>query len=343
MPVAKVRIGILGAGSMGLEHAISFGPIENVEIAGVFSRTPERAAAAAKSCNARAVTDPRALIEDASIDAIDVCLPSVNHAEFVTAALAAGKHVFCETPFALGVKDALAMIEASRKSGRILMVGLLMRCIANYEHIHRAVESGEHGRLLSMMAYRLGSYLRVGGQDHKDHYSDPSTELMTFDFDFANWLMGTPLRVSATAVRTAAGTPGEISAVVDFESGRTATILASGILPKSFPFSAGFRVLFEKGAFDLRNVFKDGPPESTFTFFPDQGSQQAVSIAGHNPYEEELRLFVDCVRGESDPSLLGAGHALNALALSLATQRSLEEHQTIDVASMRKSLGIQPN
>jgi UDP-N-acetylglucosamine 3-dehydrogenase len=340
MSISKVRIGILGAGSMGTEHAFSCGPIEGVEIAGVFSRTTERAAVAAKTCNARAVTDPRALIEDPAIDAIDVCLPSVNHAEFVTAALAAGKHVFCETPFALRIEDAVAMIEAARNSKRVLMVGLLMRCIAHYEHVHRAVNSGEHGKLLSMMAYRLGSYLRVGGQDHKDHYSDPSTELMTFDFDFANWLMGTPVRVSATAVRTAAGTPGEISAVVDFEGGCTATVLASGILPRSFPFSAGFRVLFEKGAFDLSNVFKDGPPESKFTFFPDEGIPQEVSIAGHNPYEAELRLFVDCIRGKGDPSLLGAEHALNALALSLATQRSLEEHTAIDVASMRTSLGI---
>jgi UDP-N-acetylglucosamine 3-dehydrogenase len=340
MSMSKVRIGILGAGSMGTEHAFLCGSIEGVEIAGIFSRTPERAAAAAKTCNSKAVTDPRALIEDPTIDAIDVCLPSVNHAEFVTAALAAGKHVFCETPFALGAEDALAMIEAARNAKRILMVGLLMRSIANYEHVHRAVNSGEHGKLLSMMAYRLGSYLRVGGQDHKDHYSDPSTELMTFDFDFANWLMGTPVRVSATAVRTAAGTLGEISAVVDFESGRTATVLASGILPRSFPFSAGFRVLFEKGAFDLSNVFKDGPPESTFTFFSDEGIPQEVSIAGHNPYEAELRLFVDCIRGEGDPSLLGAERALNALVLSLATQRSIEEHQAIDVASMRKSLGI---
>jgi UDP-N-acetylglucosamine 3-dehydrogenase len=340
MLTSKVRVALLGGGSMGLEHAESYGSIEDVEIAGVFSRTPERAAVAAKTCDARAVTDPRALIEDPAIDAIDVCLPSVNHAEVVNAALAAGKHVFCETPFAVRVEDAVEMIDAARKSKRIMMVGLLMRCVAQYEHVRRAVESGEHGDLLSMMAYRLGSYLRVGGQDHKDHYSDPSTELMTFDFDFANWLMGTPVRVSATAVRTAAGTPGEISAILDYEGGRAATVLASGILPKSFPFSAGFRVLFQKGAFDLRNVFKDGPPQSTFTFFPDEGDQQAISIAGHNPYEEELRLFFDCVRGEGDPSLLGPEHALNALALSLATQRSLEEQRTIDVASMRSSLGI---
>ncbi len=176
--------------------------------------------------------------------------------------------------------------------GVILMVGLLMRCIGNYEHVHRAVASGEHGNLLSMMAYRLGSYLRVGGQDHKDHYSDPSTELMTFDFDFANWLMGTPVRVSATAVHTAAGTPGEISAVVDYVSGRTATVLASGILPEELSLFLRASEFYSRKALSISKTYsQDGPPQSTFTFFPDEGGPQAVSIAGHNPYERELRLL----------------------------------------------------
>lgn len=331
MPEAKIRVGILGAGAMGTEHAISSRAIETAQIVGVFSRNPDRAETVAKLCGAQPVTDPFVLINDPSIDAIDVCLPSVNHREFVIAALARGKHVFCETPFALTLDDAEAMIEAARKSGKLLLVGLLMRSIAAYEHVHRIATSGALGRMLSIVTYRLGSYLRPGAPDHKAHYSDPSTELMTFDFDFVQWLLGPPQRLTATAVNTESGGAGEISSVLDYEGSCTATVLASGIMPASFPFSAGFRVALEAGAFELSLVFEDGPPRSAFIFYPSQGQKEVVAIAEHNPFEKELRHFIACIRKEADPAILAPERALETLKLSLATQQSLREHRAIEI------------
>src|SRR5581483_6619152 len=96
-----IRVGIVGAGAMGAEHALVLGEMADVRVAGVFSRTEARASAVAQSCGAQAYTDAAALIESDAVDAISICTPSENHAPFVLAALAAGKHVFCETPFAL--------------------------------------------------------------------------------------------------------------------------------------------------------------------------------------------------------------------------------------------------
>jgi predicted dehydrogenase len=335
MATKKIRIGILGGGAMSSEHASVCREIEGVEVAGVFSRIRERAEATAKLCGAKPVTDAFALLDDPTIDAIDVCLPSANHPEFVIAALERGKHVFCETPFALRLPDAEAMVAAARKFKRILQVGLLMRSIAQYEHVRLAVQSGDYGKLLSVTTYRLGSYLQPGAFDHKEHYSDPSTELMTFDFDFIRWLLGTPARLSATAVSTEVGTPGEISAVLDYGGVHSATVLASGIMPKSFPFSAGFRALFEKGAFELETVFLAGPPTSSFRFFGQDGPPQAVVTPDDNPYEKELRYFVDCVAGEANPELLDPQHAIEALRLSIATQESIRKGQAIALNTIR--------
>lgn len=333
MSEGKVKVGIIGAGAMGSEHAECFRAIEGVEVAGIFGRNRERAEAAAKLCQTRPVSDPFALIDDRTIDAIDVCVPSAHHREFVIAALAQGKHVFCETPFALQLDDAEAMIEAAKKSNTLLMVGLLLRSAAHYEHLHRVAAMEQFGKIMSVVTYRLGSYLWPNAPDHKDHYSDPSTELMTFDFDFVRWLLGQPNRVTATAVNTESGIPGEISAVLDYQGLRSATVLASGIMPVSFPFSAGFRVVFERGAFELSTVFEQLPPTSTFTFFPAQGARQVTAIAVHNPYEKELRHFVACIRKDAAPGLLTAEHALAALKLSLATQRSVRQHRSIDVSA----------
>lgn len=95
--------------------------------------------------------------------------------------------------------------------------------------VHRVVESGELGKVLSVAAYRLASHLRADAPDHKEHYGEPSPELMTFDFDFVQWLLGRPVRVTAAAAGNARGGPGEISALLEYDDGRSATVLASGI------------------------------------------------------------------------------------------------------------------
>jgi UDP-N-acetylglucosamine 3-dehydrogenase len=327
MGETKARIGLLGAGAMGEEHAGVYAEFPDVEVVGVFSRDLGRAKAVAALCGARAFDDAAALIGTPGLDAIDVCLPSRNHREVVIAALDQGRHVFCETPMALDLGDARAMAQAARRAGRLLQVGLLMRSVGPYEHVKAVQASGRYGRLLSLTTYRLGSYLRAGAPDHKSHYSDPSTELMTFDFDFVQWLMGVPARLTASA----AGGDGEISALLSYGDGRHATVIASGLMPRGYPFSVGFRALFEAAAFELQNVFEDGPPVSKFTLYTHDGPPEAVTVPGRNPYAVELRRFVDCIGGRADPELLDAQRAIEALALSDATQRALAEARSIDL------------
>jgi predicted dehydrogenase len=327
-----IRIGILGAGAMGSVHAAAWADIGNAQVIGVFSRDPTRARAAAAVCGAEPVSDWPALISRSDVDAIDVCLPSAVHGSVVVPALAAGKHVFCETPLALGLADAEAMRDAARSTGHLLQVGLLMRSLPQYRHVKALVASGEQGRLLSLATWRLGSYLRLGAPDRKAHYSDPSTELMTFDFDFIQWLMGRPKQLSATATRTPQGQPGEISALLGYPDGRQATVLASGLMPTGFPFTVGFRALFERAGFELRTVFEGGPPGSTFTMFRDKAPGEAITLPGGDPYHAELRHFAACIEGRADRDLLDVDRAIEALRLSIATQRALAAGGAIELA-----------
>jgi predicted dehydrogenase len=296
-----LRIAILGSGAMGRMHAAAYAQIPDVELVDVPARDAGRV---------------RIALEDDGIDAIDICLPSEVHARFAIPALQRGKHVFCETPMALTLDEARAMRDAARNAGRLLQVGLLCRSIASYRHIKKIAETATHGRLLSLAAWRLGSYLHPDAPDHKPHYGDPTTELMTFDLDFVSWLFGKPARVSAAGA-------GEITALLDYGDGRSAAIAAGGLMPPGSPFTVGFRALFENAVFELQQIFRDGPPEIAFTSAEGRMPPRPVDLAGANPYEIELRRFVDCIAGRADPALLDAERAIEALELSLAVQRSL--------------------
>jgi UDP-N-acetylglucosamine 3-dehydrogenase len=331
MANTAIRIGILGAGAMATAHAAAYATMADVIVVGVFSRDMARARRVAAVCRAEPFSDATALIRNAAMDAVDVCLPSAIHHAFVVPALHEGKHVFCETPLALGLAEAQQMLDAARRADRLLQVGLLMRSLDAYEHVKAATTSGAYGRLLSVATWRLGSYLHPGAPDHKAHYSDPSTELMTFDFDFIRWVMGQPARLSASAVRTDGHVPGEISAVLAYDDGRHATVAASGLMPPGFPFTVGFRALFESAVFHLQTVFGDGPPQSSFTIFEAQADGKPVALPPRNPYHAELQRFVNCIRGRADPELLDAERAIEALVLSIATQRALEDGQSIEV------------
>ena len=331
MADAPVRIGILGAGAMATTHAVAYAGLPGVTVVGVFARDEGHARATAALCKAEPFTDAETLIRHAGVDAIDVCLPSVIHCDFVIAALDAGKHVFCETPLALQLDEARRMRDAARRADCLLQVGLLMRALGAYRHIKDVAVAGTYGRLLSVTTWRLGSYLHPGAPDHKAHYSEPATELMTFDFDFIQWLMGTPNRLSASAARTPQGAPGETSALLSYDDGRHATVLASGLMPPGFAFTVGFRVLFDRAVFEHQAVFDKIPPTASFTIVEEKEPARSIPMPGQNPYEVELQRFVDCIRSRADPALLDADRAIEALVLSTATQRSLEEARSVEI------------
>jgi UDP-N-acetylglucosamine 3-dehydrogenase len=307
---------------MGTVHAAAYATLPEVSVVGVFSRDPARAAAVAAICKAEPCADAAQLIQRADIDAIDVCLPSANHHDVVLPALEAGKHVFCESPLALDLDQAERMRDAARRAGRLLQVGLLMRSVSAYSHVEAVARSGEYGRLLSVTTWRLGSYLHADAPDRKAHYGDPSTELMTFDFDFVLWLMGQPQSLSASAARLPDGRPGEISALLSYRQGRHATVIASGLMPPGSPFTVGFRALFERAAFEHLATFSGGPPKTRFTIAAGSTPAWPVPVAERNPYEVELQRFADCIRGRADPALLDVDRAIEALRLSVATIES---------------------
>ena len=314
---------------MGSEHADVYSSIDGVQVVYIFGRDKAKLEPTAQKHGAQAVTDLDMILNDKSIEAVDVCLPTPIHRDFVVKALTAGKHVFCETPLALGMEDAKAMQAVAQKNNRLLLVGLLMRSIAEYKYAKNLVESGEMGKPLAVYAHRLGSYLRSNGPDHKPHYGDPTTELMTFDYDVLGWLFGAPRSVYANSSRLSDGRPGHVLANLAYDT-FAAQIVASGTMPVSFPYSVGLRLVGDKQALQISTKFlDDGPPETTTTLYPERGQPVVVDIEGDNPYEVECRYFIDCVAGKADPELLSVGRAIEALKLSLATQRSLQEGSKI--------------
>jgi len=174
---------------------------------------------------------------------------------------------------------------------------------------------------VSLTAHRLGSYLRADSPDHKAHYSDPTTELMTFDLDFIGWVMGAPAEVVARAAAWRGGI-GEVTAALRYDDGRIATVLASGVMPLGAPFATGFRAVFEQAMAEAETLIDAGGIASRFRLH-DAGGVSEPELAQHNPYQLELERFRDAILADADPGLLDVDRAIEALSLSLAVRASL--------------------
>lgn len=331
-----VRLGVFGAGTMGATHANAYariGRTESVEIAGIVSRSATRARRLAKRVHAPWFTDPEKILKDESIDAIDVTVPSGLHRKFVVSALARGKHVFCETPMAITLRDADTMIDAARANRRIFMVAQVMRFVADYQEAHREVASGRLGKPRIVVARRLGRrYWSTKRPRPFRVYGEPIIEFSIHDFDVANWILGRPRSVLAHGVSGSSGVTEQAMVAVEYRGG-TAYIEGSAMMPPGFPFTTALRVQCDAGVFDHVTQFTGGPiPKAQSIRFTERGLEK-VPVRGHDPYAEECRHFVRTVLRKADAKILSPDAERDALRIALAARESIRKSREVDVPS----------
>jgi predicted dehydrogenase len=329
-------VAIMGAGFMGSTHAAGYRALgERVRVKTVCARSHERAARVAATVGAEASVDAPAVLADPEVEAVDICLPTPLHRELAEHALDAGKHVFLEKPIALSLDDADAIVAAGERSGRVLMVGLVLRFWPEYVRLQELVSAGELGRPLALSTQRLSP-----PADWADWLQDPAqsggtaVDLLIHDFDQMNALLGEPRTVYAGEA-----SPGHVQAIVEYE-GATGMAEGSMSMPRSYPFSSTIRLLASQGvaeyAFSALAVEGEGNIGASTSarglrVYPRDGETRVEPVESADPWAPELEYFVDCLERNRHPELGTGAQARSALAVSLAANRSLAERRPVAV------------
>jgi len=150
-----LRWGVIGLGYFGEVHAHTLSTMPNIQLAALCTRREQHLAELADRHNVeKRYTDYRRLLADSSIDVISLTTNVDDHCDITVEALRAGKHVLVEKPMASTVADCDQMIEASKESGRLLMVGHICRFDPRVVMAKHAIDDGRLGNLLSMNARR---------------------------------------------------------------------------------------------------------------------------------------------------------------------------------------------
>jgi myo-inositol 2-dehydrogenase/D-chiro-inositol 1-dehydrogenase len=159
-----MRFGLIGFGAWGRFHAEAIRKAPGAELAAIVCVSEETAKLARERYPAATVhLDWRACLADRSIDAVDIVVPNHLHAEIAVAALEAGKNVLLEKPMAGTVPDCDRIVEAVRRSGKVLSIGHEFRVSTQWGLIRELIRRGEIGEplyanvSLFRFPYRQGS------------------------------------------------------------------------------------------------------------------------------------------------------------------------------------------
>ena len=156
----KMRIGIIGCGWIAGAHVESYLKQADVEIVAAADLIPGKAKEFMESCGiTTAKTDyasHKEMLEDKSLnlDAVSICTYNRQHAQPAIDALNAGINVLLEKPFTVTLDEAVEVIKAEKKSGKVLSIGFQPRMDANMKKIKEIVESGVLGEIY---------YIQTGG------------------------------------------------------------------------------------------------------------------------------------------------------------------------------------
>ena len=323
-----VTLAVIGAGFMGSAHAANYAARgARGRVKAVWGRSPERAARGAATVGAEATVDLDSILADPEVEAVDVCVPTPLHREVVERAFAAGKHVFVEKPLALTVEDADAMLDAAVRSGRMLMVGLVLRFWPEYVELGRIVESGELGRPLAVSARRLSPPADwADWLGDREQSGGTAVDLMIHDFDQMNRLLGTPRSVFASEPEL-----GHVQALVEYD-GAAGIAEGSMRMPRSYPFSSNICVLASEGvaeygfsATPVEGVGNIGASSSVpgLRVYPVGGEMRTEHVEPADPWGPEIAHFVSLLETGRPPEQGTGAQAREALLVSLAANRSI--------------------
>jgi predicted dehydrogenase len=239
--VDKVRVGVIGIGNMGSEHAryIAAGEIPNAQLTAVCDINPRRLELAKDHLGEKVQTfeDADALFASNVVDAVIIATPHYDHPPLAISAFQQGLHVLIEKPAGVYTKQVREMNEAAKSSGKVFGIMYNQRTNPLYQKLKDLVESGELGELkrtnwIITDWYRPQSYYDSGGwrATWAGEGGGVLINQCPHNLDLWQWICGMPVRVRAFCSYGKyhnIEVEDDVTAYVEYENGATGVFITS--------------------------------------------------------------------------------------------------------------------
>ncbi|ATQ41132.1 Gfo/Idh/MocA family protein [Caulobacter mirabilis] len=332
------RTALIGCGRWGRNIARALARLGSLEV--IVDPMADGLADYAGELGVRATSDMGAAFAG-DIEAVAIAAPAVDHARLIQEALFAGKHVFVEKPLALNMADATRVADQAAASGLTLMVGHLLQYHPAFVRLSEMVAEGAIGELRHVSSNRLNP-----GAIRTEE--NALWSMAPHDFSMILKLIGAPPKsVQALPVHVVSPVipdrvvvqmrfDGAVSAQADvswlspFKEHKLVVLGTEGALVfEDTAADAGRKLVHYPGYLDASN----GAPRFV------KGPGLPVEYPSDEPLLNEMRWFLDCVRGKTQPRS-DAAEAIAVLSLLEAAQAASDQHSADWTASDRVSATV---
>jgi len=312
---------------MGMHLARQCNALDNAKITAVYDPNTEAACKAAEEFGAVRMRSYLRLVDSSEVDGVIIASPNNLHARQTIDAARRGKHVFCEKPMALNVRDCKAMVEAADAAGVKLMVGQVLRLIPIFWKSRQIVASGELGKPFAMSVTRLGGpdSLSKGWRATKKQAGGVLYEVHVHELDFMRHIMGEAESVYANMGHFT-------EAAVEYEDVAFVQIKyvngGIGTLHCGTSSSIGtyeMMIQCEKGTL-INGGFRGGIRYCRFREEPTV--IETSEIQKEEPYHEEVRSWVDSIT-KGTPMVFDGRDGMAAIELVEAAYKSARTGRAI--------------
>lgn len=296
----SVKVGILGAGSIGRIHALCLTRDARVALVGIADVADAAAARLAAEVGTKALDGLPALI-DAGAQAVFICTPNSMHVEPVVAALRAGLHVFSEKPMATSLEGARTIRDEAAKAKGIYQIGFNRRFSNVYRFAKDRIADGRILPRLAQMKHNRGELKQPPWTGDPSVTGGYLYETPVHLFDMGRFLFGDVTQVSGAARQSCYREPDGFVMLFTFTNGVVASVTSVAHTSWFFPYE---RVELYG---DHCTVVTEELERAWFS--PGMREQVEAIDCFHMPFEqkwgyvEEDRLFIDAVLGERAPAV----------------------------------------
>jgi UDP-N-acetylglucosamine 3-dehydrogenase len=287
-----LKIGVVGVGVMGSNHARVLSEMAGVELVGVVDPDRKQREFVARTLGCAEFADLQALI-GSGVDAVSIAAPTHLHHDIALTCIARGLHVMVEKPIAPTVEEGRAIVAAARRASVTLMIGHVERFNPAVESIKRAIKDQD---ILSIAITRVGPF--------PPRMSNVGVviDLAVHDIDLIRWFTDSEI-VEIQPQLSSAVAEREDIALLQFRT-------ASGVLAHIntnwlTPFKARTIHVATRDKYLIGDLLTLQVTEC-FGFQPDGSySMRHLSVGYAEPLRAELRAFVDAIRDGRPPAVTG--------------------------------------
>jgi UDP-N-acetylglucosamine 3-dehydrogenase len=325
-----LKVGVIGAGSMGRNHVRVLSEIAN--LVGVCDISEKSAMEIGSKFNVPYFTDLETFIKETGVEAVCIATPTTHHVDAAITCLEDGIDLLVEKPIAATVEDGKRIIDTAKKNGRTLAVGMIERHNPVVKFTREMIEKGEFGRLVTIMSRRVSNFpVRI---------SDVGviTDIGVHDIDVLRYLSGS----EATSVYALGGKvksekyEDHATILISFANGMEGVVEVSWLTPMKL---RKITITGVEGVAEMDYVDQELMVSTSSTFDKDKFNlwkipqiydMRRIRVRNEEPLKRELVDFLEAIVNKKAPLVTGED-GLRSLQIAKAAEESIRNGRKVDL------------